>query len=281
MKSQPSSLFDPFQVVLYDDTGLPLAVSQEATYGTDDILDFVAPYTGTYYIDPGWDQGSFYTAVSLRVYGHLNLPGTDGNDYLTGSTIDAGLGNDSVVGSGSSTYLRGGDGADVIQGGVGFDDINGNKGDDSIDGGTGGADWLVGGQGNDMITAHATGNILYGNLGNDSLNGGSGDELIRGGKGDDTMSGGRGDDWISGDRGSDTMSGGPGADTFHSSSGAGLDVLTDFSTAEGDKVQLDLGTSYTVGQVGADTVIDMGNGDQLVLKSVNLSTLPTGWLFVT
>jgi hypothetical protein len=29
-----------------------------------------------------------------------------------------------------------------------------------------------------------------------------------------------------------------------------------------------------------DTVIDMGAGDQLVLKNLTLATLPQGWLFV-
>jgi hypothetical protein len=76
-----------------------------------------------------------------------------------------------------------------------------------------------------------------------------------------------------------TMTGGTGADTFHAFSGAGTDVVTDFSSAEGDKVQLDAGTTYILKQVGADTVVDMGAGDQLVLKNVTLSTLPTGWIF--
>jgi serralysin len=44
-------------------------------------------------------------------------------------------------------------------------------------------------------------------------------------------------------------------------------------------VQVDPGTTYTVSQVGADTVIDMGNGDQMILVGVNLSTLGSGWIF--
>jgi serralysin len=44
-------------------------------------------------------------------------------------------------------------------------------------------------------------------------------------------------------------------------------------------VQLDAGATYTLSQSGADTLIDLGNGDQIVLKNVTLSTLPSGWIF--
>ena len=33
-------------------------------------------------------------------------------------------------------------------------------------------------------------------------------------------------------------------------------------------------------QMGADTVVDMGNGDQLILVGVQLSSLPSGWIFL-
>ncbi|HEX3699439.1 MAG TPA: family 16 glycosylhydrolase, partial [Phenylobacterium sp.] len=209
--------------------------------------------------------------------------GTDGDDVMQASAgnteIHAGAGNDTVTGWSGGDYLRGDDVNDSIQGGSGFDDINGNKGDDVIDGGSGGSDWLVGGQGNDLITAHASQNILYGNLGDDTLHGGSGGELMRGGQGDDVIVGGSGNDWISGDRGSDTVTGGAGADTFHTFSGAGLDVVTDFNAAQGDRVQVDAGTHYTLSQSGSDTLIDMGGGDEMILRNVTLSTLPTGWIF--
>ncbi|HSV03407.1 MAG TPA: NF038122 family metalloprotease [Phenylobacterium sp.] len=214
--------------------------------------------------------------------GTANAP-TPGDDLLSAQAgfteIHAGAGDDTITGWAGGDYLRGDDGNDSIQGGSGFDDINGNKGDDVIDGGSGGGDWLVGGQGNDLITAHAGQNILYGNLGNDTLNGGSGGELMRGGQGDDSITGGIGNDWISGDRGSDTITGGAGADVFHSFSGAGLDVVLDFHAWEGDRVQLDPGTMHTESQVGADVVIDMTGGDELILRNVQLSTLPPGWLF--
>jgi serralysin len=209
-----------------------------------------------------------------------STPGDDQMQAGAGNTsIDGGAGNDTITGWAGGDQLRGNDGNDVIHGGSGFDDINGNKGDDAIDGGSGGDDWLVGGQGNDMISAQAGGNILYGNLGNDTLQGGSGAEILRGGQGDDVIQGGAGNDWISGDRGSDTVTGGAGADIFHTFSGAGLDIVTDFHASEGDRVQVDAGTSWTLRQSGSDTIVDMGNGDQMVLQNVQLSSLPSGWIF--
>jgi hypothetical protein len=215
--------------------------------------------------------------------GFSQVTGSVWNDTLNaaeGSSVGGGVGDDVIVGAaGGSDYLRGDDGNDSILGRAGFDDINGNKGDDTIDGGSGGGDWLVGGQGNDFITAHDSDNILYGNLGNDTLIGGPGNDVIRGGQGDDSIVGGSGNNFISGDRGNDTESGGAGADRFHSSQEAGIDKVLDFHQAEGDRVMLDPGTTYTVSQVRADTIIDMGGGNQMILVGVQLSTLATGWIF--
>ena len=164
--------------------------------------------------------------------------------------------------------------------GAGFDDINGNKGNDTIDGGSGGSDWLVGGP--EATTAsppHIGQNLVYGNLGNDTLHGGAGGDVLRGGQGDDVIVGGSGNDFVSGDRGNDTMTGGGGADTFHSSQDAGIDRVLDFHVLEGDRVELDLGTHYTVSQVGADTVIDMGGGNEMVLVGVSMSSLTSNSIF--
>ena len=56
-------------------------------------------------------------------------------------------------------------------------------------------------------------------------------------------------------------------------------AIGDFNSAEGDRIQLDPGTHFVVSQVGADTVIDLGNGDRMILANVQLSTLPPGWIF--
>jgi Ca2+-binding RTX toxin-like protein len=99
------------------------------------------------------------------------------------------------------------------------------------------------------------------------------------GRGDDTITGGAGSDFVSGDRGNDTISGGSGADLFHGSQDAGIDRVLDFSLAEGDRVMLDPGTTYTLSQVGADTVLDMGGGHQMILVGVQSSSLTGDWIF--
>jgi Ca2+-binding RTX toxin-like protein len=199
----------------------------------------------------------------------------------TGQTdVEGGAGDDTVTGWSGGDYLRGNGGDDSIVGGAGFDDINGNKGADTINGDQAvGSDWLVGGQNNDLITAHAGQNLLYGNLGNDTLHGGNGGDVLRGGQGDDSIAGGSGADFVSGDRGNDTESGGAGADVFHTSEDAGVDRVLDFNLAEGDRVQLDPGTLYTLTQSGADAVINLGPGSQMVLVGVQMSSLAPGWIF--
>ena len=210
--------------------------------------------------------------------------GDDTYDGATGTLrgkLNGGAGADTLIGGGGSNSMRGDEGADSIVGGGGFDDINGNMGDDTINGGSGGNDWLVGGQGADFITGNAGSDLIYGNIGADTLVAGAGASTLLGGQDDDVVRGGAGNDWVSGDRGSDTVSGGLGADTFHATSGAGLDLVMDFNRAEGDRIVLDHGAAYTVSQVGADTVVDLGGGDQLVLQNVQLSALSAGWITVS
>ena len=214
--------------------------------------------------------------------GNDTISGGDGDDSIDGgagaATIDGGAGDDSILGGDGQNYLRGGDGNDVIVGGKAFNDINGNSGNDTIFGGAS-ADWLVGGKGDDAIHAGTGNQVLYGNLGDDSLYGGTGSDTLRGGQGDDFIAGGSGNDWISGDLGSNTLVGGAGADTFHTAGSGGVDRVLDFNASEGDRVQLDPGSHYTLSQVGADTVISLTGGAQMTLVGVDLSALKPGWIF--
>ena len=212
------------------------------------------------------------------------VDGGDGDD-LMGETADGGgndtywggAGDDRIVDAAGSNYLRGEAGNDNIFGGSGFDDINGNMGADTLRGNDG-EDWVVGGKDNDLIFGDAAFDIVYGNMGNDTVDGGAGNDWVRGGQGDDSVMAGAGDDWLWGDRGNDTISGGAGADLFYSFAGAGIDRITDFSYAEGDRLKLEGSPSRTITQVGADVIVDMGNGDQVILVGVSLASLGSGWI---
>ena len=137
----------------------------------------------------------------------------------------------------------------------------------------------MGGKDNDSLSGSDGQNLVYGNLGNDTCDGGAGNDTVRGGQDNDVVIGGAGDDYVSGDKGSDTMTGGIGADIFHSFGDAGIDRVTDFSLAQGDRVQLDPGTVFTVSQVGADTIVNMTGGGQMTLVGIQLSSLTGNWIF--
>ncbi|HET6971169.1 MAG TPA: calcium-binding protein [Phenylobacterium sp.] len=206
---------------------------------------------------------------------------TSGADSLMAtsdfSELHAGAGADTIVAGSESTYLRGDEGDDSIQGGTLFDDINGNMGNDTLSGGLG-DDWVVGGKDNDKLSGDGGADLVYGNLGDDTLSGGDGADTVRGGQGNDSLSGGAGDDFLSGDRGDDTIVGGGGYDTFHGSQDAGLDVVLDFGV--GSTVRLDPGTSYVLRQDGPDTIVDMGGGNEMILKATTLANLLPGWIIV-
>jgi Ca2+-binding RTX toxin-like protein len=210
-------------------------------------------------------------------------PPTAGPDSLTAlpgaAEIHAGAGADTIYGGLAPDYLRGDDGDDSLVGGAAFDDINGNTGNDTAYGGRG-DDWVVGGKDDDLLFGDTGNDLVYGNLGRDTCNGGDGNDIVRGGQDNDLVGGGAGDDFVSGDKGDDTMAGGPGADVFHSFGDAGVDRVTDFSLSQGDRVVLDPGTSYTVAQAGADTVITMGGGGHMILVGVAMSSLTGAWIGV-
>jgi Ca2+-binding RTX toxin-like protein len=198
-------------------------------------------------------------------------------DTLSGDAaangLNGGAGNDSLSGAAGNDTLTDDSGFDTLSGGDGDDDLRDFDGSSVIRGGAG-ADTLSGG-----FQASGARDDMNGNAGADVLSGNADDDWLRGGRDNDSVAGGAGADFVSGDRGDDTVSGGTGADLFHGSQDAGLDRVIDFNLAEGDRVFLDPGTTYTVSQVGADTVISMGGANQMVLMGVQLSTLPAGWIF--
>ena len=141
---------------------------------------------------------------------HLDL-GDWSNWQSVIGTYSAGNGGETDIGS---------SGADTITGGTGDDAIVGMAGNDTLHGGDG-ADQVRGGDGTDT---------LYGDAGNDTLYGGAGADTLSGGNNNDTLSGGDG---------ADALTGGSGADTFVFRQGeTGSDTISDFSTTDGDKIDV-------------------------------------------
>ncbi|MBW8814079.1 MAG: hypothetical protein JF588_11695 [Caulobacterales bacterium] len=281
-------------------TATSIAYSYGASHGGPFGMSLAIPQTPmdslAYWLATDGTQAMFGSVLSGadRIVGGAGgdlLRAFSGADLMYGGggadTLWGGIGNDVIYAAGApgaasgaagATYLRGEDGDDYIIGGTAFDDINGNQGNDTASGGPG-DDWVVGGKDNDLLFGDGGGDLVYGNIGADTCVGGEGADIVRGGQDNDLVFGGAGDDFVSGDKGDDTMVGGAGADIFHTFGDAGLDRVTDFSAADGDRVMLDPGTRYTLDQVGSDIVINMVGGGQMILLGVQLSALPTGWIF--
>lgn len=98
-----TSFFDPYFLTIYDNNGKMIAANNEsndgsdiflgdAYYSQDIIFDWVAPYTGIYYVSASWNQGEYYKYYSLSVYEDLDtvqatptttFNGTGSNDMFT------------------------------------------------------------------------------------------------------------------------------------------------------------------------------------------------------
>lgn len=233
------------QVVTANATTLHVRITVSGTINGN--LDAI--YTGNFTTIAGIPTGGAFTGLRVDLNGQTLL---QVSDFTLPFSATQTASFDNLV----ATILEGND---VVSGGAIADVLSGFAGIDNIDGGAG-ADFI------------------NGNQGADSLIGGDGADVVRGGKDDDVVLGGAGNDFLSGDRGADTLTGGAGADTFHSFAGAGLDRVTDFNRAEGDRVLVFTGQTYTVTQSGADVVIDLGGGSQMVLVGVQQSSLTEGWI---
>jgi len=217
--------------------------------------------------------------------------GDDGDDNVFGGigddVVNGGAGNDVVQGNQGDDLVQGNAGNDLVYGGQGNDAVYGGQGDDQLWGDLGndrvfgnlGADTLEGGDGDDAVQGNQGDDVVRGGAGNDMAYGGQGNDTVDGGQGDDQLWGDLGDDVLTGGPGADTLTGGAGADTFVYARGDGADRITDFHQGEGDRIQLSgPHDAYTVTQVGADTVVDFGHGESLVLANVQLSSLASGWI---
>ena len=198
---------------------------------------------------------------------------TSGDDLIivanNSIAVNAGAGNDQIIGLKSDDKLYGGDGNDIVDAGAGTDYIAGGWGDDVISGG----------DGNDTI---------YGEQGSNTLKGGAGDDIIYGGSNaaSDYWNGYapygqyEGSNILEGGTGNDTLRGGWKADTYIFNKGDGKDIIieqrkdTDWgSTKYGytDVLQFGEGitkTDLSYQHVANDLVITVGaeGADSITIK---------------
>ena len=175
------------------------------TLNNTEVLDMPADSIDTLTLDGSSDRDIFRVAPNP---GGASFPfviavnGNDGNDLLNFAgldspvLLDAGAGNDTLIGGNANDTLIGGDGNDLIRGGDGDDDISD----------PGGRNRIFGGMGDDVIRGGSANDTIFGNAGNDNISDPSGRNRIFGGSGDDTLIGGANDDTIFGSAGDDEIS---------------------------------------------------------------------------
>jgi serralysin len=114
------SPLDPQQLTVYDHNGNPIVLNTDdddgpnivlsdgGVYAVDSIEDWHAPYSGTYYLNAGWQQSAVNRNYGVAVYEDLNQA-QPGDSRISGSdkneTFDSGDGNDSIDGSGGIDTL--------------------------------------------------------------------------------------------------------------------------------------------------------------------------------
>lgn len=209
------------------------------------------------------------------------ISGLQGNDAINGAAgndlIFGRIGNDTINGSAGDDTLRGGEGADVINGGSGNDFIRGGDGEDT----------LSGNAGNDTVLGAQDADTLNGGTGNDSISGNDSDDDLRGGSGNDTLRGGGDNDDLKGMTGNDSLIGGDGLDTFIFDNNFGQDRIEDFSTRNGEKIDLsdvsaitsfaDLVNNHLSGNANAAIITVSSN--TITLEGVDVDDIGNGQIY--
>ncbi|MBK8320983.1 MAG: DUF4214 domain-containing protein [Betaproteobacteria bacterium] len=249
-----TSVFDPFGLLLYDSLGNAIAInSDQADYvGGDVIWDWVAPYSGIFYVNAGWNQNSTASAYSLSIYEDIDIL----TQPAIGITAGQSLVNEGQIGSTpfSFTVTRTGilAGASSVLWYVSSSQANGSD----FAGGLfpSGAISFATGESSKTVTIYIAGDSVYENdesftvtlnspsgatistatipggirnddsalvstNGDDTLDGTSGDDQIWGGTGHDMLSGNAGNDTLYGDAGDDGIFGDSGDDIISGGDG--------------------------------------------------------------
>jgi serralysin len=116
---------------------------------------------------------------------------------------------------------------------------------------------------------------------NDEIIGKAFKDKLFGKGGDDILSGKGGNDILDGGTGNDKLTGGEGSDTFVFAKNSGKDVITDFDVKK-DVIEISKGINGIkkaadvldhAKQVGKNVVIDLGDGNKITLKDVEISDL--------
>ncbi|MEZ0226303.1 MAG: Ig-like domain-containing protein [Alphaproteobacteria bacterium] len=246
---------DALSVIAFSGTtagGGSIVLNADGSFTYTPAADFTGADSFSYTLRDS--QGGTDTAtVSITMVAPSGaLLGTSGDD-----TISSGSQAHVVYGAAGDDNLNGGGGNDTLYGGIGRDSLNGGDGGDILYGGNGDDD-LTGGKGDD---------ILYGDVGNDVSHGNSGNDTLYGGAGADVLYGDSDADTLVAGAGNTTMTGGGGSDTFKVAEIGYADVITDFRTSGGDRIDIsDLLQGYDPGDALSEFVAAARQGNTTILS---------------
>jgi serralysin len=190
--------------------------------------------------------------------GAVSLTGSTDDNSLTGGayadTLSGGDGNDTLRGRSGDDILDGGNGNDILDGGAGVDTIHGQAGDDKvvydaadsvIDGGSGRDTLIVKVGATVDLGSFTTNQVVSGSAyvsGFENLDatGASAGVVATGSEFANTLVGSAFADKLAGGAASDVLAGGAGADlfVFGAYNPGDADRITDFSTSQGDRMDL-------------------------------------------
>ncbi len=214
----------------------------------------------------GIDTASYYLrpeAVAVDLAAGTGSGGEAAGDTLVGiENLSGSQGGDTLAGDAGANTLQGWNGDDVLRGRGGADTLDGGAGIDLV------SYW---GEATGVTVNLATGTGSGGNAAGDTyiaienVNGSQGGDTLIGGSGANALNGYEGNDVLGGGAGKDALTGGIGADRFVYASiaesvvGANADRITDFSHAQGDRIDLSLIDANT-GAPGDQAFTFIGNG---------------------
>ena len=295
-----------------------LDIFNSGTVTADHVVDMAIGATAALHLrNTGTLNGHIVLPFNAATVG---LPGAQiiNSGHIVGSVTLGDVGNDLYDGrggalSGALTLSRGknlvylgNDGESVFVGSVQPDSVT------VVHGGTGADHFTAGGEGSVIFYVGGGDDILYGNavipsvVPNNTVsfaaatagvtvdlsvttsqNTGFGHDTITyfqnlaGSTFNDHLTGDGAANVLDGGGGSDVLTGGGGADTFRFRPGYGADEVTDFSHAQGDRIDLSVFSNLSAFssvlahaiQVGSNTVISLPGGGTVTLDGVTLATL--------
>ncbi len=286
------------------------------TYAGEAVVEFANEGTDVVYATIDYTVGANIEQI-IMVEGSaaVNAGGGDTDNVIIGNSAA-----NVIYAYGGNDVLSGGDGADSLLGMDGDDAIDGQGGNDQMIGGIGNDSYVINsisdvaaenaGEGIDTVyaeidytlsgnleqlilregTAAVNGagdngdNVIVGNSAANTIYGNDGADTLYGFGGIDVLVGGAGADIIDSGTGNDNISGNADADLFKFAAGDGLDVVNDFSHAQGDRLVIssalvaDFAAFQAAGStVSGNAVFTFGGGTQTItLAGVTHTSLGAG-----